>query len=62
MQASSKAKVDQVMKLISGLNLSIDAKQKVDEQGFIQTVIFWTDNEKYQPAAVPTGPIAASGK
>lgn len=48
MRAASQAKVKQVMELMRVLHLEVEARQKINQQGFIEQVIFWVDNEKYQ--------------
>jgi hypothetical protein len=47
MRAASAAKVKQVMDLMKLLHLEVEARQKINQQGFIEQVIFWVDNEKY---------------
>lgn len=53
MQEKSSMKVKQVMDMMALLNLRVEARQRVDRQGFIEMLTFWIDDEKY-PAA-PTG-------
>lgn len=57
MQEKSSMKVKQVMDMMALLNLRVEARQRVDRQGFIEMLTFWIDDEKY-PAA--DGPIPQS--
>ncbi len=56
MQDRSGHKLKQVMDLATVLHLRVEAKQRINEQGFIENVVFWHDDEKY-PAA-PEAPAA----
>lgn len=56
MRSTSAQKVKQVMALMKVLHLEVTAKQKITEQGFVENVVFWVDNEQYpSPEPVPTG-------
>ncbi len=54
MQKSSQNKLAQIQNLMTLLHLKVDARQRVNPQGFIENVVFWTDDEKYpvEPAKV----------
>lgn len=47
MRKRSSTKVKQVMDLMDVLHLKIEAKQHINNQGFIENTIFWIDDEKY---------------
>lgn len=47
MQQRSAEKVQQVMDLIKSLNLQVEARERVNERGFIERIVFWIDEEKY---------------
>lgn len=52
------AKVKQVVDLARILHLKMEARQKIDNDGFIQLVIIFADEERYPaPVIVPAGPI-----
>jgi hypothetical protein len=56
-QAKSKEKVQAVEKFLKQMELTVSAEQMITEQGFIKTVVFYTDNEKYdldKPKLEPT--------
>lgn len=62
MQKRSGEKVGQIMELMKLLNMSVDARQRVSREGFIENVIFWSDNEKYPTAPeVVREPEGATG-
>lgn len=52
MRARSGEKVKQVTSLMEMLHLKVEARERIDEMGFIQKTVFWIDDEKY-PAAEP---------
>jgi len=47
MKQRSGEKVKQVMDLVTALNLQLEARERINDGGFIENVIFWIDNEKY---------------
>ena len=47
MKQRSGEKMKQVMSLVTALNLQLEARERINEGGFIENVIFWIDNEKY---------------
>lgn len=54
MRAQSSKKVSQIMELMQVLHLRVEARQRINEQGFIENTLFWIDEEKYpEPAQVP---------
>ncbi len=53
MQARSAEKVKQVLELMKSLEITAEIRTKMDQNGFIQDLVFWIDNEKY-PAATPS--------
>jgi len=59
MQAKSNAKLKQITDLMALLHLRVEARQHIDQNGFIQNVVFWSDDEKYVPA--PAAPAAPEG-
>ncbi len=60
-QKRSKEKVDQIMALAKGLDVTVSAAQRVNRQtGVIETVVLWSDNEQYdieKPENVPLAPL-----
>lgn len=54
MRTKSAEKVKQVMAMMEMLHLKVEAREKMDQGGFIEKIVFWIDDEKY-PAieAVP---------
>lgn len=53
MRERSSAKMKQVLELMRVLHVRVEARQRVDEHGFIELMPFWIDDEKYQAAEVP---------
>lgn len=53
MRAKSADKVKQVTDLMKLLHLTVEAKERVSPEGFIEKMVYWTDSEPY-PSAVPT--------
>lgn len=47
MQAKSADKVKQIMSLMGVLHLRVEARERITEQGFIEKLVFWIDEEKY---------------
>ncbi len=56
MQERSAEKVKEVVDLMTKLHLKVEARERMDQAGFIEKTIFWIDNEKYPSAE----PVAAS--
>lgn len=52
MQARSQQKVKQVFDLMKLLHLKVEARERITEQGFIERIVFWVDDEQY-PSATP---------
>lgn len=51
MRNSSAAKLRQVTELMKVLHMRVEARERVTENGFIEKVVFWIDDEQYpQPA------------
>ena len=48
MKEKSAQKVGQVIDLMNLLQLRVEARERVNEQGFIEKVVFWIDDEKYE--------------
>ncbi len=57
-QARSGEKVKQVTDLMALLHLRVEAKERIDQHGFLEKTIFWIDDEKY-PAPAPAPAAAA---
>lgn len=38
--------------MMGALNISVEARQRVNEGGFIENMVFWIDNEKYAPTPI----------
>ncbi len=55
MRERSAAKVKQVMEMMKILHLRTEARERINEQGFIEKVVYWMDDEQYKPAE-PIGP------
>jgi len=54
MKEQSSKKIKQIMDLMQVLHVKIEARQRISSQGFIESVVFWTDDEAYpQPESVP---------
>lgn len=45
----SKEKVDQLKKLMMELSISVDAKERIDQNGFVERVVVFIDTERYSP-------------
>ncbi len=45
----TKEKVDQLKKLMVELSISVDAKERIDQNGFVERVVVFIDTEKYSP-------------
>lgn len=59
MKKKSGEKVKQIMGLMATLHLKVEAKQRINDQGFIENLVFWIDDEKYPTEEVkPTGETA----
>ncbi len=56
MREQSTVKVKQVLDLMKVLNLRIEARERLSQDGFIEKLVFWIDDEKYVPAAEAVGP------
>jgi hypothetical protein len=55
MRENSGTKVHQITELMKTLHLRVEARQRINEQGFLENVVFWIDEEQYpQPEPVPT--------
>lgn len=60
MQRRSSEKVKQVIDLMRSLHLSVEARQKLSPQGFLENTVFWLDSEKY-PASDEVIPTTNDG-
>jgi hypothetical protein len=59
MQASSAAKVKQILELMQSLHVRSEARERISQDGFIEKTVFWIDDEQYpSPSAEPTGETA----
>lgn len=47
MRAKSQEKVDKVKNLCQELQVSLSAKQHLDQNGMIESIVVFTDNENY---------------
>lgn len=52
MQARSREKVKQVMDLMKLLQITVEPRERVTREGWIERTLFWSDNEKYPQAPV----------
>jgi hypothetical protein len=52
-RARSSEKIKQVISLMKALNITVGARERVDKEGFIEKVVYYTDHEIY-----PTAPEA----
>lgn len=52
MQKASAAKVKQVTDLMKLLHLRTEVRTKMNQQGFIEDMVFWIDDEEY-PSTIP---------
>lgn len=59
MQARSSDKVKEVMTLLKTLHLRVEARERMSQDGFIEKIVFWIDDEIY-PSAAPEGATAAA--
>ena len=60
MHPKTKEKISQVMNLMKVLDLSIEAKQKINNDGIIENVIYLIDHEKYpepEKGPAPDSPV-----
>lgn len=55
MQENSAKKVQQVLDLMKSLYLKVEPRQRISQEGFLENMVFWIDDEKY-PAAEPASP------
>ncbi len=53
MRNRSAAKVKQVTEMMNILHLRMEARERMNEQGFIEKIVFWIDDEQYKPADGP---------
>lgn len=59
MRARSSDKVKQILEMMKILNLRVEGKQRINEQGFLEMSVFWIDDEKYpSPEPEPVDPLA----
>lgn len=52
----SREKIDSLIKMAKALQIEIVAKQRIDENGFIENMVMFYDREKYptpEPAPTP---------
>lgn len=57
MKASSERKLQEVLDFMKERHVRVEAKQKMNlRTGFIENVIFWSDDENY-PAPAPVDPV-----
>lgn len=47
MQKTSSAKVKKVLEMMKLLHLRVEAREKMNPQGFIERIVFWVDDEQY---------------
>lgn len=60
MMNKSSAKVKQVNDLMTLLHIRVEARERITDQGFIEKLVFWIDDEKYpQAPAKVEGPEGA---
>lgn len=63
MQQNSQKKVNQVFELLSLLKLRVEARERINQDGFIEKIVFWIDDEQYPSlapeAAQPESPQSA---
>lgn len=59
-QAKSSEKVRQVLSFMEALNITVEARERVNAQGFIEKLVFWIDNEKYVPTPIEGDPVGGS--
>lgn len=57
MRERSADKVKQIVELMKVLHLRVEARERVSEQGFIERIVFWIDDEKY---VAPIEPVPGS--
>ncbi len=55
MRAKSAAKVKQILELMKVLEIRAEAKDHISQDGFIEKLVYWIDDEKYP--APPPAPI-----
>lgn len=60
-QQKSSEKIKQIMDLMKGLEVTVEVRERVDQQGFINKMVYWIDNEKY-PTPEPEAVNVATGK
>lgn len=46
--ASSQAKLKQITDLMALLKMTVEPRERINEQGFIEKTIYWIDHEKYE--------------
>lgn len=60
MQDASQKKVKQMMDLMESLHLRVTAHQRVNQNGFIENIISWNDDEKYPQSPAAPVPVPTS--
>lgn len=53
-RAKSGVKLKQITDLMALLHVRVEAKQRIDDNGIIENIVFWSDHEQYPSA--PTLP------
>jgi hypothetical protein len=60
MNPKTKEKLEKIMAFHKTLEVSVEALQKIDENGFIRQVVFYNDLEKYPEEVKPTQDVTPS--
>lgn len=57
MRERSASKVKQITDMMKILNVRVEARERMDKEGFIDKMVFWIDEEPYKsPDSMATGP------
>lgn len=58
MKQRSQEKVNQIVKLMGELQVRCEAREHIDQQGFLQKAVFWVDEEQYPTQELDVKPEA----
>ncbi len=62
MRERSASKVKQVMEMMKILHLRVEARERITDQGFVEKLVFWIDDEKYEQSPEVSGETGPTGE